>query len=73
MMQRRMRVRKGRVMHAVETGTSGWLRSVCHRPRPVKGVSGTVPRVEAYAEDWTEDNLLGYPDCAHCPNREEER
>jgi hypothetical protein len=61
-----MRVKNGRVMHRVEPSGIG-LRSMCRRKHPVKGVSGTLPRVEAYPEYWTKDNPLGYPNCQHCP------
>jgi hypothetical protein len=66
---RRMRVRKGRVMHLVEPAGKGWLRSKCRKPHPVKGVNRTEPRVQAYEEDWT-DKRLWYPDCKHCPTNE---
>lgn len=63
---RRMRIERGRVMHLVEETHGGWLRSKCRRPHPVKGVSGTLPRAEAPAANWT-DKRLWYPDCKHCP------
>jgi hypothetical protein len=56
-------------MHAVEQAATGWVRSKCRRPHPVRGVKSTVPRAEAYAEDWTAERLW-YPDCPHCPGEE---
>lgn len=56
---RRLRLRRGRVMHAVtglSSGIPGWLRPVCKR------VSATP------AEDWT-DERLWYPDCVHCDRK----
>lgn len=61
----RMRIRKGRVMHQVERTLDGF-RSVCRRKIPVKGVSSTMPRAAASADEWTA-NRLWYPDCQHCP------
>jgi hypothetical protein len=66
----RMRIYRGRVMHQVEASGSGWLRSKCQRPHPVKGVSGTVPRAEGRAELWSSDRRW-YPDCQHCPADEQ--
>jgi hypothetical protein len=65
---RRMRIRKGRVMHQVVPRTSGSnsLESVCRRKHPVKGVHSTIPRAEAPADWWTAERLW-YPDCKHCP------
>lgn len=65
--RRRMRIYRGRVMHLVEDAPGGWIRSVCRRKHPVKGVHGTEPRAESYPEYWTENNLLEYPNCRHCP------
>jgi hypothetical protein len=65
--ERRMRVRRGRVMHVVEAAPSGWLRSKCRRPHPVRGVRGSVPRAEAPEADWSHERLW-YPDCRHCPS-----
>lgn len=58
----RMRVAKGRVMHIVEQGPGGWLRSRC-RISSRKGVG--KPRTEAYVDWWTSDRG-DYPDCARC-------
>lgn len=62
----RMRIRHGRVMHAVEDHGSGWLRSVCRRPRGVRGLTGTEPRAIGPADWWT-PRRYDYPDCTHCP------
>jgi hypothetical protein len=60
----RMRVKHGRVMHAVVRRPDGWLRSLC-RWAPVRGMS-PVPRALAPAEDWS-PHRYAYPDCGHCP------
>lgn len=67
--ERRMRIYRGRVMHAVEPAQSGWLRSKCRRPHPVLGMKSPEPRVQGYEEDWTEERRW-YPDCKHCPASE---
>lgn len=70
MTARRMRVRRGRVMHAVVPDGAGWLRSKCRRPQ-VRGVSSPgLPRAYAPADDWSADRYW-YPDCQRCPNDEE--
>lgn len=60
----RMRVKHGRVMHAVEDRADGWLRSLC-RWAPVRGMT-PVPRALAPACDWSAERYE-YPDCRHCP------
>jgi hypothetical protein len=63
---RRMRTRRGRVMHAVVERPGGGLESLCRQKSRLKGVNTTYPRAHGPAADWSEDRYW-YPDCKHCP------
>lgn len=68
MPMQRMRVRKGRVMHLVDTERttgSGMLRSQCTKPHPVKGVQIRLARAQGRPDEWSTQRFW-YPDCAHC-------
>lgn len=58
----RMRAHKGSVMHIVEQGPGGWLRSRC---RLVSNSKPGRPRTEAYCDNWTSERG-NYPDCQRC-------
>lgn len=60
---RRMRIRRGRVMHIVEPTGQRWLQSQCRR-RDRYG--HTRPRAVGPTGDWS-DEQHWYPNCKHCP------
>lgn len=62
---RRMRIRKGRIMHRVRRAASGDVESLCRRPHPARGVSSTIPRAQG-PEDWWSAERHWYPDCLEC-------